>query len=88
MIPIKFADFLGCSKPGSVPNAWSRGSTNPVTQRPAGTATPNGVTNSANKSAPAPKATSTAPKESNTPDKHANDRIMFLFANFRVCHVP
>ena len=72
------------SKP-SVPNAWAKGSTNPVTQRPAGTATVNGVTNNQNnKAAPAQKGLSASTKESNTPDRHANDRLSFLFANMMV----
>jgi hypothetical protein len=72
------------SKP-SVPNAWAKGSTNPVTQRPAGTATVNGVTNNQNnKTAPAQKGPPASAKESNTPDRHANDRLSFLFANMMV----
>ena len=63
-------------------NAWSKG-TNPVTQRPS---QPNGV------APPKPTAPSaklnTGGKETNTPEKHANDRLNFLLANFIVSGPP
>ncbi|KAI5284061.1 hypothetical protein KEM54_001617, partial [Ascosphaera aggregata] len=66
------------------PKAWSQ-NLNPITQKPTypggpphrrGPA-PNQNHNS--NSAPA-RATAQAPTESNTPDMHANDRLLFLFA--------
>lgn len=77
------ANIGSCSKP-SVPNAWAKGSTNPVTQRPAGAVVANGVTNNQNRSDSAQKSPSDNKKESNTPDRHANDRMTFLLANLIV----
>jgi hypothetical protein len=58
-----------------VPNAWTKGSTNPITQRPVGASTPNGVQKQSAQKAMARDA---------APDKQAQDRLMFLYANFKV----
>jgi hypothetical protein len=76
-------DLCAHSK-ANVPNAWAKGSTNPVTQRPVGAANINGVTNTQNKTAPAQKGPSAPPKESNASDRHANDRLTFLIAAMMV----
>ncbi|PYI03332.1 putative PAB1 binding protein [Aspergillus sclerotiicarbonarius CBS 121057] len=55
--------------------AWSHG-TNPITQR-VSYAQQNG--NMSHKQSASPRAT---PKESNTPDNHAHDRLVFLFTSF------
>ncbi|GLA10155.1 hypothetical protein AnigIFM60653_001799 [Aspergillus niger] len=55
--------------------AWSHGA-NPITQR-ASYSQQNG--NMSHKQSASPRPT---PKESNTPDNHANDRLVFLFASF------
>ncbi|KAI9678159.1 MAG: hypothetical protein M1817_006104 [Caeruleum heppii] len=55
--------------------AWTQG-TNPITQRPSAYHQLNGV--KSEQKVPT-KATS---KETNTPDKHAHDRLLFLLANF------
>lgn len=60
-----------------MPNAWAKGSTNPITQRPVGASAPNGV----QKQSPAQKAMA-AGKDAT--DKLAHDRLMFLYANFKV----
>jgi hypothetical protein len=56
--------------------AWTQG-TNPLTQKPS-YAQQNGNT-SHQKPLPSPKPM--GPKETNTPDKHANDRLIFLLSN-------
>ena len=56
-----------------MPNAWTKGSTNPITQRPVGASTPNGVQKQSAQKAMARDA---------APDKQAQDRLMFLYANF------
>ncbi|KAJ5281830.1 hypothetical protein N7478_007202 [Penicillium angulare] len=58
--------------------AWSQG-TNPITQR-ASHASPNGNV-SRQSGSPRPNQ-----KESNTPDNHAHDRLVFLFASFIGLH--
>ncbi|GAT29235.1 PAB1 binding protein [Aspergillus luchuensis] len=60
--------------------AWSHGA-NPITQR-ASYSQQNG--NMSHKQSASPRPT---PKESNTPDNHANDRLVFLFASFIVSSV-
>lgn len=45
--------------------------------------TSNGVTNSQNKPSTTQKVSSSS-KESNTPDRHANDRLAYLYAKFTV----
>jgi hypothetical protein len=69
-------------KQSSQKTAWTQG-TNPITQRPTNQNVPNGVVTAA-KSSAGPKSTDAAVKETNTPDQHANDRLMFLLANFKV----
>ncbi|KAL4905766.1 hypothetical protein BDW74DRAFT_151978 [Aspergillus multicolor] len=54
--------------------AWTQG-TNPITQRPS---FPQQNGNMSQRPSPSPKPT----KESNTPDNHAHDRMVFLFASF------
>ncbi|KAF2673746.1 hypothetical protein BT63DRAFT_451804 [Microthyrium microscopicum] len=66
----------------SVPNAWAKGSTNPVTQRPAGTLPSNGTTNTQNKQNTAPKGQSTPSKETNTLHNHFNDRLHYAYASY------
>jgi hypothetical protein len=80
-------DLCAHSK-ANVPNAWAKGSTNPVTQRPVGAANINGVTNTQNKTTPTQKGPSAPAKESNAPDRHANDRLTFLFASMMVSCTP
>ncbi|KAI9760308.1 MAG: Bud site selection protein 6 [Chaenotheca gracillima] len=58
--------------------AWT--STNPMTQRSPAYTQQNGTPTQPRNSLPAKNASS-AMKETNTPDKHANDRLMFLLAN-------
>jgi hypothetical protein len=72
----------------SVPNAWTKGSTNPVTQRPVGVVTANGVTNSSNKASSAQKGAPNSSKDSSTPNRNANDRFTFLFQNLKVRCLP
>ncbi|KAF2840636.1 hypothetical protein M501DRAFT_930469 [Patellaria atrata CBS 101060] len=60
--------------------AWAHG-TNPLTQRSSNSPSLNGTVNTP-KSSTNTKSASTTSKESNTPDRHANDRLLFLFANF------
>ncbi|KZF25565.1 hypothetical protein L228DRAFT_266030 [Xylona heveae TC161] len=63
------------------PKAWAQGTTNPITQRPSNFNTSNG--NAAqNKPANPPKTSNAVSKETNTPEKHANDRLVYLLANF------
>ncbi len=63
------------------PKPWARDSPNPLTGRT--NATSNGV-QVPNKSSPSPRITPTPTKETFSLEKHANDRLMFLFANFVV----
>ncbi|KAF2100946.1 hypothetical protein NA57DRAFT_74543 [Rhizodiscina lignyota] len=60
------------------PQAWK--GPNPITQRPSNPTTANGVAAPVKQPAPA-KMAPPAKKESNTGDKHANDRLTFLLAN-------
>lgn len=60
--------------------AWTPGS-NPITQKSSNTPPLNGVSNQ-------PRGTSknlASSRETNTPDRHAHDRLMYLLANFVVC---
>ncbi len=58
--------------------AWTSGM-NPITQR---SNTPNQQNGGALQAKVAQKPTNN--EESNTPEKHANDRLMYLFGNFMV----
>ncbi|KAI9849347.1 MAG: hypothetical protein M1837_004807 [Sclerophora amabilis] len=58
--------------------AWT--STNPITQKPSNFAQVNGAP-SQPRNAQQSRNASTMAKETNTPDKHANDRMLFLLAN-------
>ncbi|KAL9065000.1 MAG: hypothetical protein Q9157_007630 [Trypethelium eluteriae] len=60
--------------------AWT-GGTNPITQKPAGTNAPNGVTNAA-KSSPPAKSTQPQAKGPSASEKQANDMILYMMANF------
>jgi hypothetical protein len=51
------------------------GTTNPITQRPVGASTPNGVRK---------QSVQKATQRDAAPDKQAADRMTFLFANFKV----
>ncbi|KAH0543836.1 hypothetical protein FGG08_001875 [Glutinoglossum americanum] len=55
--------------------------TNPITQRPSNYNQQNGSISQPKSGAPKAPTTTNA-KETNTPDKHANDRLLFLLANF------
>ncbi|KAL4877154.1 hypothetical protein BJY04DRAFT_230841 [Aspergillus karnatakaensis] len=57
--------------------AWTQG-TNPITQRPS-FSQQNGNSNMSQKQSPSPRPSL---KESNTPDNHAHDRLVFLFTSF------
>jgi hypothetical protein len=69
----------------SMPPAWTKGSTNPVTQRPVGLVTANGVPNSSGKASPAQKGASNSSKDSTMAGRNGNDRFGFLLQNFKVC---
>ncbi|KAK2760843.1 hypothetical protein FQN54_002082 [Arachnomyces sp. PD_36] len=58
--------------------AWTQG-TNPITQKPS-YSQQNGGNQQQQKSTPASKAM--ASKETNTPDQHAHDRLLFLLTSF------
>ncbi|KAJ5494588.1 SM domain found in ataxin-2 [Penicillium fimorum] len=60
--------------------AWTQG-TNPITQRSSYTSSNGNVTHQKQSGSPRPNQ-----KESNTPDSHAHDRLVFLFASFIGLH--
>ena len=59
--------------------AWTTG-TNPITQRSTTPAQQNGAGSQAKSVVPKPPDN----RETNTPDKHANDRLLYLFGNMMV----
>ncbi|KAL2011709.1 hypothetical protein VTN00DRAFT_4427 [Thermoascus crustaceus] len=61
------------------PKAWTQG-TNPITQKPTYPQQNGNVSHQHQKSTSSPKQM--APKESNTPDSHAHDRLIFLLTSF------
>jgi hypothetical protein len=72
------ADLATCRKPPAK-TAWTQG-TNPITQRPTHSPTPNGAANS-----PKPPQSSTAASADNaSPMRHLSDRMMYLLANLTV----
>lgn len=66
----------------STQKAWTQG-TNPITQRSSTPGTANGAA-SAPKPTPSAKSQASTARETNTPEKHAHDRLTFLLANFMV----
>ncbi|KAF4551746.1 Ataxin 2 SM domain-containing protein [Elsinoe fawcettii] len=68
-------DATASSKP-TAPKAWTTG-TNPITQRPSGSTPINGVANGHMKEQGRANT-----KADQSPDKHAHDRLLFLYANF------
>ncbi|CAI7579023.1 unnamed protein product [Penicillium viridicatum] len=60
--------------------AWTQG-TNPITQRSSYTSSNGNMTHQKQSGSPRPNQ-----KESNTPDSHAHDRLVFLFASFIGLH--
>lgn len=78
--------ILTCNrKPPAVP-AWSKGSTNPVTNRPSGGATTNGVTTSSNRSVSSnsQRNSSNNAKDSSMAYSNPDDRMVFLLQNAKV----
>ena len=72
------ADLATCRKPPAK-SAWTQG-TNPITQRPTHSPTPNGAVNS-----PKPPQSSTAASaDSVSAMRHLSDRMMYLLANLTV----
>jgi len=70
------------------PKPWARDSPNPLTGRT--NTTSNGV-QAPSKASSSPKTTPAPVKETFSPEKHANDRLMFLLANCVVrtlAHLP
>jgi hypothetical protein len=81
MVHYKLTTSLWRNRRGSTPKAWA--ATNLVTQRSSNYNQQNG---SMNQPKGGVSKTPTANvKETNTPDRHANDRLLFLMANFLVC---
>lgn len=74
----RHADRATCRKPPAK-TAWTQG-TNPITQRPTHSPTPNGAVSS-----PKPPQGSTAASADNaSPMRHLSDRMMYLLANLTV----
>ncbi|KAI9850032.1 MAG: hypothetical protein M1838_006172 [Thelocarpon superellum] len=69
----------GAQRRNSTHKAWTQG-TNPITQRSSIYPQSNGVVSSPK--GPLKSTTSSSVRETNTPNKHANDRMIFLLANF------
>ncbi|KAF2399208.1 hypothetical protein EJ06DRAFT_479164 [Trichodelitschia bisporula] len=61
------------------PNAWQKGSPNPLTHRTTGSPVVNGIGPATGK--PAQKGASTTAKEVNTSDRHASDRVVSLLSS-------
>lgn len=67
------------SSKAAAPKAWTTG-TNPITQRTSGSPAPNGLANGHGQSHQ--EQGKVGARESQTPEKHAHDRLMFLLSNF------
>jgi hypothetical protein len=72
------ADLAPCRKPPAK-TAWTQG-TNPITQRPTHSSTPNGAVNSPK----APQSSTAASADNASPMRHLSDRMMYLLANLTV----
>ncbi|PNS20034.1 Ataxin-2 [Sphaceloma murrayae] len=69
-------DDAGSAGKPSAPKAWTTG-TNPITQRPSGSTPVNGIANGHTQ-----EQGKTSPRGNHSADKHAHDRLLFLYANF------
>ncbi|KAF2223639.1 hypothetical protein BDZ85DRAFT_112264 [Elsinoe ampelina] len=70
------ADDGSSSSRTTAPKAWTTG-TNPITQRPSGSTPVNGMANGH-----AQEHGKSSTKSNQSADKHAHDRLLFLYANF------